>query len=123
MSEETELPSSQPKIADFCDLMPELNGGILNEMVSKALADAAIGVCYSGKPKAKGKVTLSFDITQIGTSHQVEIVHTIEQVIPTENGKTSEVHTTTTPMFVGPRGKLSINPIDQGDLFKKRERA
>ncbi len=123
MHDETEMPRNMPKITDFCDLMPELNGGVLNEMVSRAFAEAANGVTHCDRPKAVAEVTVKFQFRQIGSSMQVEIDHTVSKTIPHYHGKHSDQHTTTTPLFVGTGGKLSINPIKQDDLFKNEQRA
>ena len=98
-------------------LIEELDAGSLGKRLAVALADAALGVVATGDKRKKGKVTLTFDIAQIGESSQVQIDHTLEFRKPTHRGSASEVHTTSTVMYVGTRGKLTLMANDTRPMF------
>ncbi len=104
------------KITDVDTLFQELDAGILAQRLGKALSHVGLGVVNTGK---KGKVTLTFAFEQIGESNQVEIDHTLKVEEPTPKGKLIEENTTSTPMYVGSRGVLSIIPDTQQKLFER----
>lgn len=110
---------SQSFITPIDQLIEELDGGTFGKRLATALADSALGVVATSDRKKKGKVTVTFDISQVGESNQVHIDHTIEYRKPTHRGSQSEVHTTATAMYVGTRGALTILPNDTRDMFKK----
>ncbi|WP_333679918.1 hypothetical protein [Dyella sp.] len=97
------------------DLFGELDAGIFINQVTRSLADVALGSVTTGKP---GKVTLTFDLKQIGTSNQVHIKHAIKMTKPTPNGKVTEENATETPVYVGTGGVLSVFPDKQESMFK-----
>ena len=86
------------------------------QKISQALSDAAAGVVDHNK---KGQVTITFDLKRIETSQQVSVAHKLTYARPTARGKMSEETTTSTPMYVGTNGKLSLFPENQGQLFGK----
>jgi len=95
---------------DFQTLVGDLNAGVFAQQVGRALSDVASGVVDTNK---KGRVTLTFDIKRIGESAQVNITHRLQFERPTRRGKASEVTSNDTPMYVGPRGVLSLMPGSQ----------
>lgn len=97
------------------DLFGELDAGIFLNKVARGLADVALGTVTTGKA---GKVVLTFDLKQIGTSNQVHIKHAIKMVKPTPNGRATEENTTETPVYVGTGGALSVFPDKQEPMFK-----
>ena len=97
------------------NLLPELDGGVFIEKLGVALADVALAVTNTGK---NGKVVVTFDVKQISAT-QVQINHQLKYLRPTQRGKVSEENTTATPLHVGARGKLTIFPDTQTELFKK----
>lgn len=100
------------------DFISELDGGVFVEKLGQALSDVAAGTIDHGKGRKKGKVVLELDIQQIGESHQVQISHTLKVSRPTLRGKATEEDTTTTPMYVGKGGKMTIAPDAQLDWVK-----
>jgi hypothetical protein len=98
------------------DLFGELDAGVFINKVTRGLADVALGAVTTAKA---GKVVLTFDIKQIGTSNQVNIHHSIKFVKPTPNGKVTEENTTETPVYVGVGGALSVLPEKQDKMFNK----
>jgi hypothetical protein len=100
------------------DFISELDGGVFVEKLGQALSDVAAGTIDHGKGRKKGKVVLELDIQQIGESHQVQISHTLKVSRPTLRGKATEEDTTTTPMYVGRGGKMTIAPDAQMDFLK-----
>lgn len=101
-------------------LIEELDAGSLGKRLAVALSDAALGVVATGDKRKKGKVTLTFDIAQIGESSQVQIDHTLEYRKPTHRGSASEVHTTSTVMYVGTRGRLTILANETQPMFTEQ---
>lgn len=91
------------------ELMDSFDGGALGERIAKALAETARGVVLSEK-KAKGSVTVTFDVVQIGDTQQVHIDHTVAFKRPTPRGSCTETHKTGTPMYVTSRGVLTLLP-------------
>lgn len=108
--------NQQTNIEQFVE---ELDGGTFFTRVARALSEAAAGAVNH---RGKGKVTVEFSIKPIGESRQVEIDHTVAYVEPTAKGQRTEKHTTSTPMYVNVRGKLSLMPeTPNGVLFKTGE--
>lgn len=107
----------QPKPTDIHELMDSFDGGALGERIARALSETARGVVLTGEKKAKGKVTVEFDIVQIGDSQQVQIGHKVTFKRPTPRGTTSETHQTSTPLYVTTRGVLTLLPNSNLDMF------
>ena len=101
---------------DVTKFIEELDAGVFEEKVSRALAEVSASVIDHNKT---GSVTLKFDLQRIGSSYQVAVKHKISSVKPTSKGKVSEENSTETPMHVGAKGYLSIFPEDQSQLFTK----
>lgn len=101
-------------LTDMDQLMEELGGGVFSGKIERALSDAALGVTTHGRA---GKVVLTFDIDPIGESDQVNIKHKLVYAIPTKRGKRMEEDNTSTPMYVGGRGRMTLLREDQGQLF------
>lgn len=97
------------------DLFGELDAGVFINKVTRGLADVALGAVTTNKA---GKVILTFDVKQIGTSNQVHIKHSIKMIKPTPNGKVTEENSTETPVYVGTGGALTVFPDKQEPLFK-----
>lgn len=106
------------KATDTTDFINSLNAGVFAQQVGRALSDVAAGVVDHGKP---GKVTLTFDLKQIGQSNQVNVKHTLDYNQPTKRGKKREDTALDTPLYVTPDGLTLFqnNPTEQ--LFKKDE--
>jgi len=100
---------------NIVELIGDLDAGVFGQKMEHALHSVAEGVVSTGRG---GKVTLTFDIKQIANSRQVAVKHKLAFVRPTNNGKTSEENTTETPLHVGVRGKLTLFPESQPDMFK-----
>jgi hypothetical protein len=100
---------------EVIQFLQECDGGNLLPRLAAALSDAAIGSVAVAKKN--GKVTLQFDFSQVGESNQVMIDHTVTFTAPTQRGKRSEEHTTTTAMYVSNRGDMTILPNDTRALF------
>ena len=116
--------NEEQKTATIDQLMNELDAGTLGRRIAQALAESALGVVATGDKKKRGKVTVTFDIGQIGESNQVHIDHTVEYKKPTHRGSVSEVNTTSSVMYVGMYGKLTVLNNDTKPLFnQQREEA
>lgn len=101
---------------NITDFLAELDGGVFEQKLSRAVSEVAIGVVNEGKP---GKVTITLDMKPIGNGHQVTIDHKLSFVRPTRKGRLSEDDSTQTPMHVGPQGRLTMFPENQNQLFDK----
>lgn len=109
MSENQEKPGNMTDVQHF---LQHLDGGVFEEKFATKLSEVALGVMVHEK---KGKVVLTFDLTNIGSS-MVGIDHTITYQVPTKNGHIGETNKTGTPMHVGNRGKMTFFPDNQMGL-------
>ena len=98
------------KHTSIVELLPDLNAGVFEQQINRALSDCAANVCQYGK---KGEVVLRFSMKQIGEGHQVAITHSLKSVIPTSRGKITEENATDTPLHVERGGKLTLYPNTQ----------
>jgi hypothetical protein len=104
---------------DIEQLIQELDGGAFFARLGRALSQSAAG---SVNHRSKSEVTVKFTMKPIGDARQVEIDHTITYVEPTPRGKVTETHTTSTPMYVTTKGKLTLFPEQPTkDMFRGEE--
>lgn len=110
-------PRKQQTKTNFTEVMADLNGGVYHEQVSTAfdLVNEAV-VNYGDKGKS-GKVVLTFDITRLDETNQVLVKHSLSYRHPTKRGKKSEDSVSSTPMHVGTRGRMTLLPDTQTDMF------
>jgi len=101
---------------NLIDLLDELNAGVFRQQLEKAISDVALGVVTHGDKGKKGSVTVTFDMSRIGESNQVNLTHKLEYRAPTARGKRTEDVTAQTPLHVGRNGRLSMMPDNQPDL-------
>jgi hypothetical protein len=109
----------ESKPTSFADVLVELDAGTFENKISRAMADCASGVVDTGKA---GKIVITLDLKRIAASHQVTVKHSVKFVRPTINGKVTEENATETPLYVGPRGRLTVTPDTQEEMFSKRAR-
>jgi len=98
-------------------LLGDLDGGVFAQKIATALSDAALAVAHTGKT---GSVTVTFAMKRIGDSSQVQVDHKLAYSKPTAKGKVTEENTTSTPLYVGARGALTLIPDTQQRLFAER---
>lgn len=96
---------------DINALLDDLDAGVFREKLGRALTDVAAGVVQHGKA---GDVTIKLSLKQIADSRQVNCDHKLTYTQPTAKGKKSEENTTSTPLYVGRGGTLSLFPEEQG---------
>lgn len=101
------------------DLLQELDAGVFAQKLARALADVALGVVTTGKT---GKVTMQIDMKQIANGSQINMDHKLLYVKPTGNGKATEENTTSTAVYVGSGGKLTLLPDRQNDFFRNTQK-
>jgi hypothetical protein len=101
---------SESSSTSITSLMGDLDGGVFEQKIGRALSDVAAGIISTGK---KGHVTIRFDMEQISESNQVAVSHKLTLKKPTRRGMASEEDTTKTPMHVGRGGKLTLMPDTQ----------
>lgn len=106
-------------MSEFSELVGDLNAGVFEGQIVRALRDTALGVVTNGK---KGSVTITFELDQIGDSSQVECKHKIAFIRPTARGKASEETTNKTPLHVNRDGVLSMFPHETGDMFAAKQK-
>lgn len=106
------------KATDTTEFLQSLNAGVFAQQVGTALSAVAAGVVDHGK---KGKVTLTFELSQIGESNQVKINHKLDYIQPTKRGSKREDTALDTPMYVTPNGieLFQTNPTDQ--MFSRED--
>lgn len=92
----------------------DLDAGVLESKMSRALSDCAAAAIDHGAP-AKLKIELT--IARIGSSYQVAVDQTLTYTRPTSTGNVSETTKTSTPMHVGTGGKMSFFPENQSQMF------
>lgn len=106
---------------DVQQFIADLDGGVFMEKVGQALSDVAAGAMDH---QAKGQVSITFEIKQLGTSSQMVISHKLSYKRPTARGDLSENNTTQTPMHISTGGKLTLFPLEnlssQRDAFVKQ---
>jgi hypothetical protein len=107
---------------DAGETLAEMDAGVFIAKVSRALADTALAVIEHDDSRKKGKVTLEFEFERIANSAQVNISHTLKMARPTRRGRATEQDTTATPFYVGARGRLSVMPFAQTDLYKPHQK-
>ncbi len=100
---------------DIAEFLGELGAGVFEEKLTRTLSETAIAAMQYNKV---GEITLKFKITPINQS-QVKIVHTIVNKAPTMNGEKAEKNSTDTHMYVGEKGKMSLFPENQTQMFTK----
>jgi len=93
---------------DVNAFIEELNGGVFQEKLAHVLSEVANGTILFGEGKKKGEVCIAMKLERVGDNSQVIIEHKLMHTRPTKRGKVSEEDTTSTPMFVGKGGKMSI---------------
>jgi hypothetical protein len=103
---------------DVAKFLAELDGGVFEEKLSHALSDVSGAVSNLREP---GSVSIKFDIKPLGSGAQVTVAHKLTYARPTLRGKAGEEDTTETPMYVGRRGKLSLFPENQIDMFNRKK--
>lgn len=95
----------------------ELDGGVLEQKLSHMLSETAAAVIDHNR---SGEVTIKLKMKRIGQSHQVQIDHAVKYSRPTSKGSVQEDNTTSTPMYVGKGGALTLFPEDQTQMFDKK---
>jgi hypothetical protein len=97
------------------EFIAELGAGVYEEKLEAVLKNTATTVMANNR---EGEIILKFKIKPINQS-QCKVQHTLERKAPTLNGMITEKDTTETVMFVGEKGKMSIFPENQTQMFTK----
>lgn len=95
---------------DIGQFIGELNGGVFDEQVSLLLSTVSAAVIDHRKV---GQVQLTFNIKQVGESHQVTVSHELKFKQPTARGAIIQNDLTDTIMHVGVGGKTTLFPETQ----------
>lgn len=106
------------KATDTTEFLGSLNAGVFAQQVGRALSDVAAGVVDHGK---KGKVVLTFELSQIGESNQVKINHKLDFAQPTKRGTKREDTALDTPMYVTANGIELFQNDPTAQLFSQQD--
>jgi len=106
------------KATDTTEFLGSLNAGVFAQQVGRALSDVAAGVVDHGK---KGKVVLTFELSQIGESNQVKVNHKLDFAQPTKRGTKREDTALDTPMYVTANGIELFQNDPTAQLFNKQD--
>lgn len=96
------------------EMIGELHGGQLPDIIAEAIRKAALNSHLTGKP---GSVTLKLNIKPLKNSKMVEVEHHVNRVVPESTGKSTNEWKETTPMHVDRIGNLCASAPEQSDLF------
>lgn len=111
------MADEKRNLTDTLEVLKDFDGGNFLEKLNVALTEVAGGVMDQ---KVKGTVKLSFEMSAIGASAQVQVTHAIDYTMPTDFGTVQEKDKTSTIMQVHTGGKLSFEPENQVPLFDRR---
>lgn len=103
-------------MSNIGEFIGELGAGVFEEKLARVLGETASAVMSNERD---GEVILRFKMKPISSS-QAKVTHSIEFKAPTLNGVKTEKNTTDTVMYVGQKGKMSLFPEDQMQMFGKR---
>lgn len=106
------------KPTDPGEFIANCNAGAFAHQIARALSDVAAGVVDHGK---KGKVTITFDISRIGESHQVKVNHKLDFIIPTKRGQKREDTALDTPFYVTAEGLQLFAENPTNGLFNREQ--
>ena len=107
--------SQRPKYT-ITDTLPDLDGGVLIEKISRAFRDACIATAAHGDKGKQGRVTIQFDLARISESEShLHCAHKITTVLPEPKGKTTSENSTETPLYLNRHGIPSVLPETEQD--------
>ena len=106
---------------DVAETLGDFDAGVFMDKVQRGLAHAARNTVDYGDKGKKGKVTITLTLERIGESSQVQVSHAVETTVPMPRGKVTEVDLTTTAMYVGPKGVMTIAPDNQMTMFGEND--
>lgn len=113
------MSEGKRKLTNIAELLGELNGGTVEQLLNIALSDTAANVQEFGR---EGTITLKIKLKKIGDSNQVNAISTIDYKMPTKRGNRGEDYAVDTPLFVGAAGRLTVLPETQIDMFTRKTR-
>jgi len=112
---------SEPVKYDFSQALAELDNGVFNAKLSRAIMEVASGTIAHG---AKGQVVITLDMKRIGESRQIAMEHTLKYIKPTLRGHAGEQDKTATVLHVNASGSVTLMPDTQGRfIFSDKENA
>lgn len=106
------------KPTDTSEFINSLNAGVFAQQVGRALSDVAAGVVEHGK---KGKLSITFELSQIGESNQVKINHKLDFTQPTKRGSKREDTALDTPMYATANGLELFQTDPTAQMFSREE--
>lgn len=104
-------------VTDVEEFITDLDGGQFARKLSIAVSRCAAAAVDKEKDS---EVVIKLKFKKIPGTTQVHCQHGLKYVHPTEDGKSSEEETRTTPLHVGKFGKLSLAPENQMAMFDRQ---
>lgn len=99
---------------DLDHFLNTLDAGTVRESLEHLLSHVSANVIDQSR---KGQIVLTIDLERIDESYMVKARSKLKYTHPTgKQGERSETAISTTPYYVGQRGKLTFTPDTQGDL-------
>lgn len=114
---QTIAPPHQPIQTETYEFMGELDAGIFAEKIARGVMDTALAVMQHERP---GEVILKFNFSK-ASIQQVNVGHKITTKAPTKNGFKQETNSTSSVLYVTEKGKMSIFPENQSDMFANKK--
>ncbi len=105
MTDQSRKPEPTAAATDVDEVLSELDGGMLERMLSIALSQTAAAVIDREKV---GELTIKFKLEKIAGTHQLRLAHTLKFTKPTMTGRSSEETEGATVLHVGKYGALSL---------------
>lgn len=104
-------------VTDVDQFIDDLDGGVFKRALARGLTDAAANASTFDE---KAKVVVEFVIKPTGRV-TLEVKHFLSVNLPTSNGSIVEKSETSTPMYLGKGGVMTLLPNEEsGDLFAQK---
>ena len=100
---------------DVGEFITDLDGGLFDVILSKALSEVAAAVIDHNK---NGEVIIKFKMEKITGTQQLRLQHDVKFMKPTSMGKAGEETSGATVLHVGKYGALSLA---QPSLLEKKQ--
>ncbi len=104
----------KPTEPDAIETLTNLQGGVLQGLLTRMMADVAMATAEFGDTKKKGKLTLALEFSPSKGEGMINITHKLTGQFPTGRGKRSEEVEDEQPMYINRRGALTPMPEAQG---------
>lgn len=107
---------------DFFETLAELQGGILPEILTRSMAEVSRRVLSLGDAKSKGSLVIKMEFIKARGEDSLELAYQISKKSPTMRGDTSENIKDVSTVFVNRKGRVTVVPERQPDMFSSSDR-